>query len=384
MLHNKLHIVSFNVPYPADYGGVIDVFNRIRALKKVGVEICLHTFTYGRPISEELQKYCVSVDYYRRYTGVRSALSRRPYIVESRDNKKLLADLMRDDAPILLEGLHCCAVLEAIRKMEKGTSKKRRIFVRAHNVEHKYYARLAAAEKDLFRHIYLSCETRRLQRYEPVLKMADAVFAVTEADAEHFRSIGCTNVVLMPTSHPYDTVVSKPQETIEPSAAYALYHADLSVTENVDVVRYLVHNIIPHCRNRFVIAGRNPSKAMAETLQRYANVQLVANPDERKMQDLIANAQMQILVTGSPTGLKLKLLYSLFAGRHCLVNSNMVAGTDLGRICNVADSVEEQIQTLDRLMETPFTTADIDKRIAMLGTIYSNAFNAQTLIAELG
>ena len=27
-----LHIVSFNVPWPADYGGVIDVYYRIKAV----------------------------------------------------------------------------------------------------------------------------------------------------------------------------------------------------------------------------------------------------------------------------------------------------------------------------------------------------------------
>ena len=32
-----LHIVSFNVPWPADYGGVIDVNYRIKALWASGV-----------------------------------------------------------------------------------------------------------------------------------------------------------------------------------------------------------------------------------------------------------------------------------------------------------------------------------------------------------
>ena len=34
---DTLHLVSFDVPYPPDYGGVIDVYNKIKTLYQVGV-----------------------------------------------------------------------------------------------------------------------------------------------------------------------------------------------------------------------------------------------------------------------------------------------------------------------------------------------------------
>ena len=40
-----LHIVSFNVPWPANYGGVMDVFYRLRALSRAGLRIHLHCYT---------------------------------------------------------------------------------------------------------------------------------------------------------------------------------------------------------------------------------------------------------------------------------------------------------------------------------------------------
>ena len=43
----ELHIVTFAVPFPANYGGAIDVWNRIAALKRGGVRIHLHCFVYG-------------------------------------------------------------------------------------------------------------------------------------------------------------------------------------------------------------------------------------------------------------------------------------------------------------------------------------------------
>ena len=51
-----IHVVSFDVPYPANYGGVIDVFHRLKALHKNGYKIILHCFEYGRDKQIELDK----------------------------------------------------------------------------------------------------------------------------------------------------------------------------------------------------------------------------------------------------------------------------------------------------------------------------------------
>lgn len=61
-----LHLVSFDIPYPTNYGGVIDVFFKIKELYKAGIKVHLHSFEYGREHAEELEKWCYSVDYYPR------------------------------------------------------------------------------------------------------------------------------------------------------------------------------------------------------------------------------------------------------------------------------------------------------------------------------
>ena len=106
-----LHIVSFDIPYPANYGGVIDVFFRIKALSERGVKIHLHCFEYGREHSEYLESFCYSVNYYKRDTKLTKIFSSLPYIVCSRNSEELLNNLKKDDYPILLEGLHCCMLL---------------------------------------------------------------------------------------------------------------------------------------------------------------------------------------------------------------------------------------------------------------------------------
>ena len=63
-----LHIISFDVPYPPSYGGVIDVFYKIKAFYEAGIKIHLHCFEYGRGKAAELEGLCESVSYYAPFT----------------------------------------------------------------------------------------------------------------------------------------------------------------------------------------------------------------------------------------------------------------------------------------------------------------------------
>jgi hypothetical protein len=96
------------------------------------------------------------------------------------------------------------------------------------------------------------------------------------------------------------------------------------------------------------------------------------------MSGLIKNAQLNLLFTLSVNGLKLKLLISLFSGRHCLVNRNMTKGTLLSPACIIEDSADGIIDKIHHLMKQPFTEGMIAERERML-LIYSNSVNAKRL-----
>lgn len=133
----RFHVVSLQVPFPPDYGGVIDIYYKLKALKKMGYETWLHTFQYDRSRAEQLNEVAARVSYYPRHRSVIRQLSHIPYIVSSRHCSKLLDDLLSDNAPILFEGLHCCAFLSDKRL------KDRIKLVRTHNIEHEYYKELS-------------------------------------------------------------------------------------------------------------------------------------------------------------------------------------------------------------------------------------------------
>ncbi len=62
MKNRSINIISFNIPYPPNYGGIIDVYYKLKSLHNLGVKIYLHCFDYGRGIKNELEKICVKVN----------------------------------------------------------------------------------------------------------------------------------------------------------------------------------------------------------------------------------------------------------------------------------------------------------------------------------
>ena len=139
--YNLVHIVSFNVPYPADYGGVIDVFYKLKSLHSLGVKIYLHCFTYGRKEAIELEKYCEKVYYYQRKIGPFYLCNKLPYIVVTRNSKVLLHNLMGIQGPIIFEGLHSCYWIQ------HSNLRNHYKIVRTHNIEHEYYKRPCRGRK---------------------------------------------------------------------------------------------------------------------------------------------------------------------------------------------------------------------------------------------
>ena len=129
-MSKHIHVISFDIPYPANYGGVIDVYYKLVALHKLGVKTHLHCFEYGRKHAAELNTICHEVNYYKRKTGISPNLSTTPYIIKSRISKELEAKLQADSYPILCEGIHTCGILKY------SIINNRRIIYRAANIEH--------------------------------------------------------------------------------------------------------------------------------------------------------------------------------------------------------------------------------------------------------
>ncbi|MDF1672265.1 MAG: hypothetical protein P1U41_02090 [Vicingaceae bacterium] len=367
-----INIISFDVPYPANYGGVIDVFYKVKAFYEQGIHVHLHCYEYGRGKQKELNKYCVSVTYYKRKTGATSFLSKLPYIVKSRADKALKENLLKNEFPILFEGLHTCFLLS------DETFKQRFKIVRNHNVEHHYYKNLAKAEKNDLRKHYFKTEAKRLKQFEPILKFADLSLAISKSDCDYFKSTyPKLNTIYTPAFHQHNKV------SIDLNKGnYVLYHGNLSVTENKNAVNFLVKKVFNDLSVSLIIAGLKPDKDIENLIADKPNLSLVENPSDEKLNELIANAQVNLLYTEQATGLKLKLLNVLFNGKHCIANTKMLDGTNLNNCCNIANTSNEYKTIINELMQQEFTKEQTELRQKAL-TQFNNETNIKALIDNI-
>ena len=371
-MSQHLHIVAFDNPYPPRYGGVIDIWYKIRFLHDAGIVIHLHYFSYGKQKEEEdiLRQYCATVHAYPRATGMRSQLSIIPYIVYSRKSEALIQDLCRDDHPILFEGLHTCYYLGDPRL------KGRLLLYRESNIEHDYYRHLAKAERNPLKMGYFLCESLKLRHYEQVLENSSLMLTVSQSDTEYLkRRFPSKEVILIPSFHKDDEVISIPGK-----GDFVLYQGNLSVAENTAAVNFLIREVWNESMPPLVIAGKSPSKSLIRLAETCPRVRLIADPDDATMSGLLRDAHINLMVTFQPTGLKLKLLNALFNGRFCLVNEAMLAGTGLAPLCSVAATPEQFREEIRRLFTCTFTEEEIEKRRTILSQSYSNRGNGKKLL----
>jgi hypothetical protein len=363
-----LHLISFDIPVPANYGGAIDIYYKLRALNEAGIKTHLHCFQYDRQPAKELNELCYSTIYYKRDISKTNLFKRLPYIVATRSSVDLIKNILQDEYPILFEGLHSCYYLNDKRL------KNRKKVVRTHNIEHDYYANLAKVEKNLFKRYYFLNETSKLKRYESILRYADSIAAISENDKYYFTK-SFNKVERISAFHPHENVFIKKNK-----GKYAFYHGSLDVGENNEAALFLVTQIFNDLEVPLIIAGSKPHRLLKDVVSKFENIELISNVNTEKIYELISNAQINILPTFQSTGIKLKLLASLFIGRHCIVNTPMVKNTGLEELCSVKDSVNEIKNEIIRLMKIPFTSDDIERRKKILrNNGFSNNFNINKL-----
>jgi hypothetical protein len=363
----KLHIVTWDVPFPADYGGAIDVYYKLKALHSLGIEIFLHCFEYeNRSAQSDLEQYTKQVFYYPRKTGIRGMDFQLPYIVNSRKNPQLLKNLIKIDAPILFEGLHTTAYLN------HPELKERFKIVRTHNIEHQYYTQLAGHTSSFLKKLFLYRESMLLSPYEKILKVADVVLTISEPDQLYFEKKYIANsVILIPAFHPENQISS-----LKGFGKYCLYHGNLSIAENEKAAVFLANEVFRDNPIPCIIAGKNPSAKLLKQINSQVEVQV--NPDHHEMQHLIQNAHINILPAFQNTGIKLKLLHALFMGRHCLTNQTMVEGSILKDAVHLAEDAKAFREAIDQLIKTPFEESDLENRKTQL-QLFDNQMNAQKI-----
>jgi DNA-directed RNA polymerase beta subunit len=211
--------------------------------------------------------------------------------------------------------------------------------------------------------------------YEKSISSKATFLSVIPKDAEAYEKLGCNNIEYLPLFLPDWKVVGS-----EGSGTFCLYHGDLSVAENEKAAIWLLQQVFRHSEVPFVVAGKNPSSELQSIAKKKSNTCIVSNPNTEQMQDLIEKAHINIIPSFNKTGIKLKFINALFNGRHCIVNTSTVEGTNLEAACFIASDAHSFTTLITELFQQPYTKENIGVRQQLLHRMFDNEINAKRVV----
>ena len=369
----QLNIICFDVPCPADYGGAIEEFYKIKALHQLGVKIHLHCFVYGdRNEQNELDKYCEKIYYYKRERSIKDIFSNLPFIVKSRMKDDLLANLLSNDYPILFDATHTTGFLNH-PKLEE-----RKKIVRLHNIEWIYYRILLSQAVSLKEKIFFYQEYKKLKEYDKQLIHADVLSCLSQTDYEYYQEkFPDKKVSLDYVFHENNNINSIPGK-----GDYILYHGNLSLSDNYNLIIQLLSNDLKNCTYKIILAGKNPHTTLQQFVKGKNNIELIANPTDDILNGLMKKAHICLAMAANPSGVKLKLINSLFNARFVISNEAALTGSGLDSLVYIAEE-NDLPDLIDKLMLKEFKQEEIDERNSLLSEKYNNLNNARQIIAQL-
>ena len=123
---------------------------------------------------------------------------------------------------------------------------------------------------------------------------------------------------------------------------------------------------IKNSKFQLVIASSYFNDEVSKEVLKYDNIVFHSLVKENDLDRLFQNAHINVLPTFQNTGIKLKLLNTLYQGKFVIANDHMIDRTGLESLCEKANTKEEFIQKTEELFQKDFDRNIIEKRKEVL------------------
>jgi len=353
-------------PFPLKDGAAIASTFLARALTTLGHEVSLLSMNTGKHWFD-LDKLPSDFNHYRNiYTvfidnrvkpadAMLNLISGESYhvsrFVSSRFRSELKKILERSDYDaVILETVFVAPYIETIRAISPRTL----VILRAHNVEHEIWERIAR-NSGVLKKWYLNLQAGRLKRYEiSVVNACDIPGTVTSRDAETFQSLGTSgDFISIPIGiHVKDYPVN--QESFKKPLSIG-FIGSLDWMPNEEGLRWFLDKVWkPLLRPAFPeltfhIAGRN-APAWMRNLDMDGVIFHGEVPDAS---EFVLQHSISVVPLLSGGGMRVKILEAMALGRMVISTTIGMEGinAESGRHCLIADEPQEWEEALRCCME---------------------------------
>lgn len=369
-------------PYPSSEGGPMAMNSIVTGLLEAGHKVKIlavnsekyHITDKDIPKSyrEKTNIELINVDLrIKPIDAFKNLFTDKSYHVErfisQKFNDKLVEILSRDKYDIVqLEMIYMAPYIETIRAHSDA-----KIVLRAHNVEHLIWDRIAKETKFTPKRLYINHLVRTLKKYEmETLDKVDGIAAITYRDAAFFRGETAVPVIDIPFGvNPQDF---EPEYEIKSTPTF--YHiGSMNWMPNIEGIRWFINNIWDKILKKtpdatLYLAGRHMPKWL--TKLKKDNIYVVGEVPDSK--EFIREHDVAIVPLLSGSGIRIKIIESMAMGKTVITTMVGAEGIQYTEYENIiiADTAAKIVEAVKRIMKNP-------------DEAYRIGWNARKLVEEI-
>lgn len=325
----KLLYICTDFPFPPLHGGLVDMWNRIRVLHSLGIELdVVATIVEEPPEQDRRRVECLvrRLIFTKRERGAKGIFHFAPGLVAIR---RSLRDVRLEDSydAVLLQTEFVTDILH------NRTLAARTTIIRVDNDEYRYAMQMVHAEKSLSRKFYYLFEAQRIRLHTArILPAVDQLWFVSHDERQRYEQ----------QKHPRAQTVSFLPTAVnlglvrQPSLAgrQVLFIGSLWVPFNVDAVEWYLNNVHPLLSDvegySLTIVGStrgcgNPS--LERLCERLSNVSLHFDPEDLTPYYEAAAVFVNPMMRGA--GVKLKTIEASVRGLPIVSTAIGVEGSGM-------------------------------------------------------
>lgn len=352
-------------PYPPTEGGPMAMNSIVKGLIEAGHKVKI--------LAVNSEKYHIKKSdipkSYREKTGIelidvdlrikpveafKNLFTDKSYHVErfiSDDFRNKLIEILKKDRYdiVQLEMIYMAPYIETIREHSKAV-----IVLRAHNVEHLIWDRIAKKTFFAPKRWYINHLVKTLKKYElQTLEKVDGIAAITYRDAAFFRGETATPVIDIPYGVNPDEF--KPQYEVKEKMDF--YHiGSMNWVPNEEGIRWFLKNVWKEVVKKepelkLYLAGRNTPKWLLKLKNKNVNV-LGEVPDAK---EFIKNHDVAVVPLLSGSGIRIKIIESMAMGKTVITTMIGAEGIQYSEYNNIiiADTPAKMADAICKITKKP-------------------------------
>lgn len=352
-------------PYPPSEGGPMAMNSIVNGLLNAGHKIKIlavnsekyHITEKNIPKSYREKTSIELVDIDLRIKPIeafKNLFTDKSYHVErfiSDDFRNKLVEILKKERYdiVQLEMIYMAPYIETIREHSKAL-----IVLRAHNVEHLIWDRIAKKTRFLPKRWYINHLVRTLRKYEmEAINKVDGIAAITYRDAAFFR--GETAVPVIDIPYGVDPDEFEPHYEVKENPS--LYHiGSMNWMPNEEGIYWFLQNVWDKVAKRepelnLNLAGRHMPKWLTKLKKKNINV-LGEVPDAK---EFIKNNDIAIVPLLSGSGIRIKIIESMAMGRTVITTMVGAEGIQYSEYENIiiADSPAKMVEVICKIIKDP-------------------------------